>query len=289
MFKLNDNLILFMAQIIDIHAHTSCRKLYGLCTDDASIEVIAQNMADNGIETTVLMPTYFPLKGTGVYNMDLLGRIKCRSGLKMFGSIDMTADVEAGLKELEQLASERKIIGIKLYPGYQDFRLLGDNAFKVYELASKFHLPVAVHTGSLHSCCNTKKCGTCRLEELEPLAHPFELEPAAKAFPNVNFIACHMSNPEFDALFEVMARYKNVYTDISGQLKTGSEEDIRDYRQFVSSQIQRFFNAYPERICFASDFPIQSVKTSLELAANIDFHGKEDLFFYRNAKRIMEI
>ena len=49
-----------------------------------------------------------------------------------------------------------------------------------------------------------------------------------------------MSNPEFDALFEVMARYKNVYTDISGQLKTGSEEDIRDYRQFVSSQIQRF-------------------------------------------------
>lgn len=278
-----------MAQIIDIHAHTSSKRLWGLHISDASPVAIEKHMADNGIITTVLMATYFPLKGTGVHNFDLLKRIEGHDGIKMFGSIDMTADIRTGLRELEMLVSEKKIIGLKLYPGYQDFRLSGENAFRVYGLASKFNLPVAVHTGSLHSCCNTKKCKICRLEELEPLAHPFELEPAAKAFPSVNFIACHMSNPEFDALFDVMARCRNVYTDISGQFKTGSEDDTPEYRKFVSLQIQRFFDAYPERICFASDFPIQSVKTSLELAEKVDFHGNSDLFFYNNAKRIMEV
>lgn len=289
MFKLKAALILFMAQIIDIHAHTSSQKLWGLHTEDASIAAIEKNMAEYGIETTVLMPTYFHFKGTGVHNMDLMQRIEGHSGLKMFGSIDLMENAEQGLKELEQLASEKKIIGIKLYPGYQDFRLSGKDAYGVYEIAVHYSLPVAVHTGDLHRCCRTNKCGICRLEELEPLAHPFELEPAAKAFPSVNFIACHMSNPEFGPLFETMGRCRNVYTDISGQFKTGSRDDTPEYRQVVSSQIQRFFDAYPERICFASDFPIQSVKTSLELASRVDFHGNSDLFFYKNAKKIMGV
>lgn len=274
-----------MAEIIDIHAHTSLKKLAGLYTESATVETIEQEMAKNNVGTSVLMATYFPLKGTGVHNSDLVERIRGHPKLKMFGSLDMTADIDSGIYELRSLALEKKIIGIKLYPGYQDFSLSGKNAFKVYELASEFQLPVAIHTGDLHSSSVEEKV---KLNGQRHLAYPSELRPVANAFRNLNFIAAHLSNPRFDMLFDLMSRCGNVYTDISGQLKTNSEEDTPYYRDFISRQLQRFIDHYPDRICFASDFPIQSLKTSLELVSEIKFNGNEDLFYCKNAKRIME-
>src|SRR3989339_434953 len=98
------------------------------------------------------------------------------SNHKMLGLHSQTAsidDLEKGLNELEELARDKKIFGIKLYPGYQIFDCADKNIFPIYELARKYNLPVKFHTGELHHCCpgeNRKKgefrCGSyCRIDK----------------------------------------------------------------------------------------------------------------------------
>jgi len=75
--------------IIDIHAHTSKHELFNLHTATASIAALEKEAQQSGVSTIVLMATYFPLKGTGVHNTDLLERIEGRPLFKMFGSLDV--------------------------------------------------------------------------------------------------------------------------------------------------------------------------------------------------------
>src|SRR3989339_1117220 len=143
--------------IIDIHAHTSSHKMWGLHTDDASIEKLKAEAWRMGVSRTVLLATYFPFKGTGLSNVELLRRIQGEELFLAFGSLDVMNYLDEGVAELEQLAFNRLIRGIKLYPGYQVFNPSDINLDDVYDLAQMFDLPVMFHGGELHHCCPSEQ------------------------------------------------------------------------------------------------------------------------------------
>ena len=253
------------------------RNLHVTSASIASLEMEAQKY---GITNVILLATYFPLKGTGVHNLDLLERIKGHKLFRMFGSLDVMNNLDFGIVDLETLAREKKIAGIKLYPGYQCFEPSEPRLEGVYELAEKYHLPVMLHGGELHHCCPktiretpARPCGlaSCTIKEYENLARPQFVEKPARDYPNIKFVVSHLANPYFSELRGVMKRCPNVFTDISGQFVSGTSEDTEEYRQLVVSEIQQFLlcpNGH-ERVMFATDFPIQSYKDSLDLVARL--------------------
>lgn len=284
--------------IIDIHAHTTNKELWNLHVKTASLSVLEELMEEHGIEKTVLMATYFPFKKSGIHNPYLFTRIKGNKKFLMFGSLDAMNDLEGGVRELESMAEEGVIVGIKLYPGYQDFR--AEKLFSVYELAEKYSLPVAFHSGELHGCCpkddhgtREKRCGRiCWIEKLGDLARPGELARAAKKFPRVNFIFAHLSNPFFDELREAMKECPNIYTDISGQYVTGSKEDTPEYKQEIIGEIKKFLALENgiDRLLFATDFPIQSHADSIALVKALGLtHDEEQKIFFENAKKLLKL
>ena len=286
--------------IIDMHAHTSNHAMRDLHVTFASIASLEEEARKYGISSIVLLATYFPLKGTGVHNLDLLERIKGHSLFRMFGSLDVMNSFNPGLAELEVLAQKGKIAGIKLYPGYQGFKPSKRRLNRVYALAEKYRLPIMLHGGSLHHCCppevrraGPRPCGlgNCKIEECGDFGQPQYVERAAREYPSVKFVVSHLANPYFSELRAVMERCPNVFTDISGQFVSGSEEDSEDYRRFIVSEIREFLSCSQgsERIMFATDFPIQGYKDSLDLVRrlNLSDEGKEK-FLSLNAIRVLD-
>jgi len=258
--------------IIDIHAHTTNHKLWNLSTETATIEDLEKLAEKFGVVKILLMATYFPFKGSGLHNEELLARIGDRKLFAACGSLNMMDNVELGVMRLRRLAEEKKIVGIKLYPGYQDFKPSDVLAFPVYELAEKFDLPVIFHSGYLHHCCRQKegarRCGrpTCPLDSLEYLSRPSQIYGAAQRFPRVKFVAAHLGNPYFSELRDLMRTCPNVYTDISGTVENSPEE-----KAALQSEILHFL-ALPngiDRLMFGTDFPIQSYEDTIALVETL--------------------
>ena len=287
--------------IIDIHAHTSDHKLWGLHTESASIETIEALAQKHGVSKIVLLATYFPLKKSGLPNKELLRRIEGKELFLAFGSLDVTGDCIAGIPELEELLKAKRIRGIKLYPGYQDFSPNDKKVFPIYELAREHRVPVMFHGGELHHCCPAQarnerplRCGLnrCKLDDLTRLSRPSEMLSAFANFPEVTFIVSHLANDAFDELRSAMSEYPNVVTDISGQFLSGTNEATEEYRAFIVSEIKKFLalSNGMERMMFGTDFPIQSYEDSIDLTCRLGLtKGDEEKIFWKNAARVLNL
>ncbi len=205
-----------------------------------------------------------------------------------------------GIDELTVLARERKIAGIKLYPGYQNFSPSDRRIFPVYELAEELNLPVMIHTGDLHECCQKEKrdagefrCGFgyCPLfSEREQLAHPLAAVLAVSSFPKVKFILSHLANDRFEDLRNIMREHPNVFTDISGQFNSGSDRDTEQLRQATVLEIKKFLTLPRgnDRVMFATDFPIQSYEDTFDLVGRLGLIGENlEKFLYKNAELVL--
>lgn len=285
--------------IIDLHAHTSNHVMRNLHVTSASIDTLEKEAQKYGISRIYLLATYFPLKGTGVHNLDLQQRIEGHPLFGMFGSLDVMNNLESGITELEMLGRDSIISGIKLYCGYQGFEPSERRLDGVYDIAEKYNLPIMLHGGELHECCPTasdvnssKPCNLniCRLPDWQDLSRPKYVEKPAKAHPNINFIVSHLANPYFSELRDVMKSCPNVSTDISGQFVSGTHEDTIDYRKLLISEIHNFLstpNGY-ERVMFASDFPIQSYKDTFELIDGLGLSNEVlNNILFQNALNIL--
>lgn len=264
--------------IVDIHVHSSNKPMIGLHTADASIDAIDRYADQYDIRKVLVIATYFPFLNKGVRNFDMLSRIQGRDRFSMIGSLDVMNDYKNGLAQLEGLAKAKLIVAIKLFPGYQTFRVSNPEFYGIFHLARKYGLPVVIHGGELHHCCSKErrasgdlKCGLdyCQIDRNSKLSHPYSFFEAIREFSDVKFVICHLANPHFKELRRLMRACPNVYTDISGQYLSGTDEDSVKYRKMIARQLRWFLELDKGRgidhVMFGSDFPIQSFADTIAL------------------------
>lgn len=291
--------------LIDMHCHTTEKKLWGLHTESATIADLTVAARKYDIRKIVLLATCFPFKGTGLINQALWEKILGNDLFLAFGTLNaMTQEtVKEGVAELRDLLKRELIAGIKLYPGYQDFRKENESGRKlnpVYELAREFNVPVMVHSGELHHCCpkeqrenGTGKCGEiCWVDRLKDQAHPVKLMSAAVSYPDVKFIFSHLGNPFFNSMRRVMEECPNVYTDISGQYLSGTSEDSWGYRFELKLTLKEWLEkpGFEDRILFGTDFPIMSHKDAIDLVDSLLVSEEvKEKIRWKNAARVLKL
>ena len=138
------------------------------------------------------------------------------------------------------------------------------------------------------------QCGfsRCPLDALSYLAQPKQILPAIQNFPQVKFILSHLANDNFTELREVMAKFQNIYTDISGQFVSKSRENTLSYRQLVLDEIKQFLKLKDglDWVMFRTDFPIQSYADSIELVKSLRLPPQDEYkIFYQNAAFVLGI
>jgi len=287
-------------QKIDVHCHTTNRPLSECVSPDASLDAIAAHMQQHDIIQTVLLATYFPRQGTGISNYRLYHWLQQRPQFAMFGSLDFDHFFYQGLNELEELAAQGFIKGIKIYTAYQQIDLRGEAFRRVARLAADTGLPLMFHGGvsyntwkALGGMQNVSALADVPPDDMPPVARddhkrPRDFEAVAQAFPTVNIIVSHLCKPFFTEMIAVLQRNANIFTDMSGILDSKLDAANRD--QCVA-QVRRFATECgPEKLLFGTDFPVQTHADSVYVveAAMPDFspHDREQVYFV-NANRII--
>ncbi len=205
-------------------------------------------------------------------------------------SVDLN-DVENELIKIEcDLKKYKRIIGIKIYLGYQKYFANDERIYKVVEFANKHNLSVTFHCGEIYD-----DDGKSSYLEYSDAKY---IEELAKKYKNVNFIASHINWPNFESLFYMCSKYDNVYTCFSG-CNDGENKAQRDKQNKVISEvINKYILKYPnvkKKIMYGTDFfaisdEYNDVSSYIEIVdmLNISKSEKDDIV-YNNVCRAYNI
>ena len=154
---------------------------------------------------------------------------------------------QSRLKVMEQLLSEKKIVGLKLYPGHEPYFMDDERLIPVYDLCKSFDVPLLVHTGWDNPQYN----------------HPSYFASIAERNPNLRIIICHLWWPDINLCFATTSMYENIYYDISS---LSYEKEMLGKTHKLLSQIAIHC---PQRVILGSDYGMCSITDHINLALSL--------------------
>ena len=197
--------------------------------------------------------------------------------------IDSNCFQEQALQEqaalVEQHLQRSSCVGIKLYPGYNHFYLYDARMKPFYELAARYHKPVAVHTGL-----------TATSQALLKYSHPMVLDETAVRYPEVQFVMCHFGNPFLPDAVAVMEKNQNVAADLSGLLE-GKIPDLPQFFRKKQGYIRmlrdwlEYLDSY-DRFMFGTDWPLANLGDYIAFTKEIIPEEHWGKVFFENANRL---
>ncbi len=211
---------------------------------------LVQEMDRAGISRTVLLAPDFGVTDRMRLSLDEMAarhhqiRQRHPSRFWVFIGVDPRRGKE-GLDSFGRHVTEYGFEGIKLYPpcGYSpsDERL-----FPYYEICAERGLPVFVHIGPT--------AGSYQYD----LAHPLQLDRAARLFPAVNFVLGHGGLVHLDVTGYLAAYRRNVYLDIGGFAGTAFPDGWE-------AHLNRLFRlGLNHKIVFGTDWPLNRLSGGLK-------------------------
>jgi len=251
--------------IFDAHLHLPCyeelhtfsSKKQRLLADLKSVNAVGGIVIADSDKTSAI--------GTTEECVDLFADCK---NIFVVAGISPLIDYDNRLNVLAQLLSERKIVGLKLYPGHEPYFMDDERLSRTFSLCMEFDVPLLVHTGWENPQYN----------------HPRYFASIAERNPNMSIIICHLWWPDIDTCFEATAAYQNIYYDISS---LAHEKGILDK---TASSLQRIAQAYPQRIILGSDYGMCSTKDHIDLVLSLDISQEErQLILANNALNVYKL
>ncbi|HDZ42256.1 MAG TPA: amidohydrolase [Bacteroidetes bacterium] len=168
--------------------------------------------------------------------------------------------------ELEQFITENReyIAGLKMHPSLSNIKFIDDRFCTCLEMASKFKLPVQVHT------------------ENDGLADPVYIAEMAVRFPGISFIMVHMGlNTDNDEAINIIKDTDNIYGDTC---EVKSEKVI-----------EAIIKCGSEKILFGTDAVVNGIDTYAKYMPLVDLirntFSKEEAenVVFRNCMRIYKV
>ncbi|MBR1970120.1 MAG: amidohydrolase family protein [Clostridia bacterium] len=129
-------------EIIANHAHIFQKEV----REDGCVEALLDFLDECSIAKAVCFAPfddYFNSNGESASRW-MYEQIKNNDRLMAFGTIDFTKE---NLKDQVEEIYSLGLAGIKMHPAYQKFKVDGERACEVYEIAEKRGLPISFHTG----------------------------------------------------------------------------------------------------------------------------------------------
>jgi predicted TIM-barrel fold metal-dependent hydrolase len=221
-------------KIVDCHMHTLNKKEFELYMKTSSASTFI-NIRGLYIEEC-LNPYDFEdfLDNKNMYFID---------------SIDLN-DIDNELLKIEKdLKKYPRIIGIKIYLGYQKYYANDKRIYRIAEFAKIHKLSVTFHCGEIYD------------ENGESSYSPYSdakfIKELAEEFPEVNFIASHINWPNFEDLFYLCNKYDNVYTCFSGCNDGETLLERNKQNKDISEVINSYLKKHPKikkKIMYGTDF-----------------------------------
>jgi len=148
--------------------------------------------------------------------------------------------VAAARVEIVRAVSELGLLGLKLYPMYDQYAPDDrDLAFPVFEQAAALGIGVMVHMGSSPAKDTVFEFG-----------RPARLDEVARRFPDLHLLVCHVGAPWVDECLAMVARHDNTYIDISMFATKLTQRGLYDFLMHARQE-----GCPWSRICWGTDYP----------------------------------
>lgn len=187
-------------------------------------------------------------------------------------------NLAASLKLFEQHLRSPHCVGLKLYPGYNDFYVSDPLYDEFYALAAQYDLPVVIHTGD-----------TARSTGLLKYSHPLTVDEVAVKFPQTKFVLAHVGNPWIVDAVAVAKNNPNVYIDLSGLAEGNFDpawffSEYSGYCSHLKTWLQ--YLSHYDKLMYGSDWPLVNIPTYLQIIAKLIPPQHHQQVFYENALNI---
>lgn len=217
-----------------------------------------------------------------------LGFIESKPNLKLIPSVkvDGPENMRQQLEFIDKLLKEGRVIGIKLYPGYQHFYVSEERINPVAELCLKYDKPMVVHAGDVYD--GDKEANL-------KYSHPVYIDELAMRFPKLKIIIAHFGFPHLLECANIVSKNENVYTDISGTINDdlSQKEAVISFKQY-KNDLQRVFNYFPDiknKIMFGTDYgtetaSLNEVELYIKLVKKLFTKKEQELVFSGLAEKL---
>ncbi|TSC88840.1 MAG: amidohydrolase 2 [Parcubacteria group bacterium Gr01-1014_3] len=268
-----------------IDAHTHITKLENTPFAKKSYEEIRSallaEMKKNKVDHALVIANWRGEDGTGPSTDTLIKLTEELSNLHVIGSLNVSEYTKQDLDRLEVLIRLKKIVGVKLYLGYQHFYPGDSVARPIYEMCDRLGVPVIFHTGDTLAYKTFAKV---------KYAHPLGVDEVAVDFPNLKIVIAHLGNPWMMDCAEVLYRNPNVYADISGLfLHDGFNSP---YGKMTIQKIKELiaYSQTPRKLIFGTDWPLAGPKEYIKYVKKLGI-SKTDMEYvmYKNAAKLFKI
>lgn len=248
------------------------------------VDLLVQGMDEAGIDKSVLLACDEELtlnvKQTSEYVAEQVKRYPDR--LIGFAGVDPMKGKEA-LMEFEWAIKDLGLKGLKILPTYQHYAPNDERVFPFYEKAQELDVPVLIH-----------QAWTPVVDAPMKYQHPYLLDDVAIKFRDLRIIIAHFGFPWTDECMFLLAKHKNLFTDLSA-LSWFPPEYLA---QVLSRAKQMFPRVLPDKILLGTEGADQKniVNTIKNINLVIERMGltkltKEDIekILGKNAQRLLRL
>ena len=262
-------------QIIDTHCHIYPEKIAAKAvagTDtfydtvakcDGTARSLRRINEEIGIDHTLVQSVATTPKQVSSINCFIADTVAESDG-KMTGLGTLHPDSEDQRADVQQLV-DLGLIGVKLHPDIQHFKIDDYRCLKIYELCEEFGLPILMHTGDKrYDFSNTNR-----------------LIPILETYTNLTIIGAHLGGWSLweEASLE-LAGTPNLYVDCSSTMAWVPLDK--------TAEIIRRYGA--DRVLFGTDFPMWDPRDELRMFFELDLTDDERrLILSENAKKLYKL
>jgi len=257
--------------VIDMHTHIFPEKIAMKAAvnignfytqkpyDDGTVETLLKTQKDTGVDYYIVSSvatTPKQVRAITSFITDIKDRMPDR--ISGFGAMHpLSDDLRSEIREIKDCG----LIGIKLHPDIQGFRVDDPRCMKIFELCEEYQLPVLVHAG----------------DKRYDNSNPDRLKPVIEAFPELTFIAAHLGGwSVYEEATNELAGLPNLYVDVSSSIN------------YISTDMaERLIRAYgTDRVLFGSDYPLWNVRDAMRqfLALDLTETEQKQIFHENTAK-----
>lgn len=259
--------------IIDCHTHLNRYTPDLPRTLDERHAQLRAEMDAHGIAYALVLTSY-DVTADRPSTTDVLAALERDPRLGVVAGI-RHAHLGGDLAGLRQLLRARRIRALKLYPGYEPYRVTDASLDPVYDLAAEFGVPVMIHTGDTYDPGTHVR-----------LAHPLDVDDLAVEHRAVRFVMCHVGNPWLMDAAEVLYKNPNVFGDISGFTLGEFQPRFERLMARKLNDLVAYVND-PGKLMFGTDWPISSIGSYLEFVRRLDLTPDErEGLMWRNAAHV---
>jgi hypothetical protein len=259
---------------IDCHLHLPVRdELQSL---NAQKIFLLRELKANNIDFGIIIPDN--LRESSIGNLQqCFDLFKNENRIFLVPSIQILKEPTSNINEFDSLLKNRKIVGLKIFPGHDEHHPNDVRLNPFIALCLKYDKPLVVHTG-----WNSGNPDAAKWND------PKYIIELANDYPKLKIVICHYYWPKIEYCYKITRGIRNIYFDTSGL----ADKEVVNItgKEIITDILEKTIVDNSASVLFGSDFGMCDINAHIELIDGLNISDKlKEAIYYQNAVKLYHL